>query len=130
MGFLRRLLRPRRHPRYYAKKGTFVVITPYTTGEKKERKIQILDVSEGGCAFIYSGTREELVESGLLSLIADDTSYLESVDFATVSDDPVSGTQDSSANLRRRGIEFKWLGVFDRERVKEFIEQSSIGRAS
>lgn len=130
MGFLRRLLRPRRYPRYYTKRGTFVVVTPYTSGEKKERKIKILDVSEGGCAFIYSGTKEELVESGVLSLIADDTSYLESVDFMTVSDSPVPATSDASVGLRRRGVEFKWLGVFDRERLKEFIEQSSIGRAS
>ncbi len=128
MGLLRRLLKPRKHPRYYTTKQTFVVVSPYTSDEKKGKKIQILDISEGGCAFIYDGTKEELDEMGLLSLVAEDIPCLESVDFTTVSDQSLPDTQNTKGGLRRRSVEFKWLGIFDREKLKEFIEQNSICR--
>lgn len=130
MGLLRRLLKPRKHPRYYTTKKAFVVVSPYTSDEKKGKKIQILDISEGGCAFIYDGTKEELDEMGLLSLVAEGTPCLESVDFTTVSDQSLPETQNAAIGLRRRSVEFKWLGIFDREKLKEFIEQNSICRAS
>ena len=127
MEILRRLFKPRKHPRFYPCNNAFLVVAPYTSGG---RKIQILDISEGGCAFIYDGTREELAESGFLSLMVDDTPYLDSVDFATASDTPLPVIQNNSGWLRRRGVEFKWLGVLSRERLKEFIKQISIGCAS
>ena len=127
MEILRRLFKPRKHPRFYPCKKAFLVVAPYTSGG---RKIQILDISEGGCAFIYDGTREELAESGFLSLMVDDTPYLDNVDFATASDSPLPATQNNSGWLRRRGVEFKWLGVLSRERLKEFIKQISIGYTS
>jgi c-di-GMP-binding flagellar brake protein YcgR len=130
MGFLRRLLKPRKHPRYYTTKKAFVVVSPYTSDGKKGKKIQILDISEGGCAFIYDGTKEELDEMGLLSIVADETPCLESVDFVTVSDNSIPETQTTTGGLRRRGVEFKWLGIFDRERLKEFIDTNSICRTS
>ena len=127
MEILRKLFKPRKHPRFYPCKNAFLVVAPYTSGG---RKIQILDISEGGCAFIYDGTREELAESGFLSLMVDDTPYLDSVDFATASDTPLPVNQNNSGWLRRRGVEFKWLGVLSRERLKEFIKQISIGCVS
>jgi hypothetical protein len=127
MGVLRRLLRPRKHTRYFTSPGSFVVVGPYTsTG----RKIQILDISEGGCAFIYNGTKEELEESGYLSLLDGDTPLLDRVDFTTASDSALPKPQNNSGWLRRRGVEFKWLGVVDRRRLKEYIKQNSLGRAS
>jgi c-di-GMP-binding flagellar brake protein YcgR len=130
MGFLRRLLKPRKHPRYYTTQKTFVVVSPYTSEGKKGKKIQILDISEGGCAFVYDGTKEELDEMGLLSLVAEDTPCLESVDFSTVSDQSLPDAQNAKVGLRRRSVEFKWLGILDREKLKEFIEQNSICHAS
>jgi hypothetical protein len=127
MGIMRRLLRPRKHPRYYTDKSAFVVVGPYTANG---RKIQILDISEGGCAFIYNGSKDDLEESGYLSLLAGDMPYLDRVDFSTASDSAIPRTQNTSGWLRRRGIEFKWLGIVDRRRLKEFIKQNSIGRAS
>jgi c-di-GMP-binding flagellar brake protein YcgR len=115
------------HPRFYADKGVFVVVAPYTA---EGRKVQMLDISEGGCAFIYNGSKEELEESGLLSLQSEDIPYLERVDFVTKSDNILSDFNDKEEQLRRRSVEFKWLGIFDRKKLKEFIKQNVIGRAS
>jgi c-di-GMP-binding flagellar brake protein YcgR len=130
MGFLkilRRLLRPRIHPRFYVDKGVFVVVEPYTDEGKK---VQVLDISEGGCAFIYTGTKEELEQSGLLSLQSDDIPYLDRVDFVTKSDTLLSDSKDKEEQLRRRSVEFKWLGIIDRKKLKEFIRKNVIGPVS
>lgn len=124
---LRRLFRPRKHPRFYADKGVFVVVEPYTI---EGRKVQMLDISEGGCAFIYNGSKKELQESGLLSLQSEDIPYLERVDFVTKSDNLLSDSNDKEEQLRRRSVEFKWLGVFDRKKLKAFIKRNVIGRTS
>ena len=124
---LRRLFRPRLHPRFYADKRVFIVVEPYTA---EGRKVQMLDISEGGCAFIYNGSKEELKESGLLSLQSEDIPYLERIDFVSKSDNLLSDSNDKEEQLRRRSVEFKWLGVFDRKKLKEFIKQNVIGRAS
>ena len=115
------------HPRFYANKGIFIVVEPYTA---EGRKVQMLDISEGGCAFIYNGSKEELEESGLLSLQSEDIPYFERIDFVTKSDNLLSDSNDKKEQLRRRSVEFKWLGVFDRKKLKEFIEQNVISRAS
>jgi hypothetical protein len=130
MGLLRRLFRPRKDPRFYACKGTFVVIKHQTPSGREMKKIQVLDISEGGCAFVYNGTKEELEEAGFLSLIAGGDPELDRVDYVTASDHPVPEKYNSSGWLRRRGVNFKWLGMFDRKRLQEFIEQNSIGRIS
>jgi len=122
---LKRLFRPRLHPRFYADKGVLVVIEPYTA---EGRKVQMLDINEGGYAFIYNGSKEELKESGLLNLQFEDIPYLERVNFVTKSDNLLSDSNDKEEQLRRRGVEFKWLGVFDRKKLKEFIKQNAIAR--
>ena len=128
MRLLRRLFRLRKHPRFYVRNGTFVVISYRTPIGKEMKKIQLLDISEGGCSFVYNGTREELEEAGFLSLMAGDDPQFDSVDFVTVSDISIPEKYNSSGWLRRRGVNFKWLGMFDRKRLQEFIEQNSIGR--
>ena len=130
MGFLRRLLKPRKHPRYYTTNKSLVVVSPYTSDAKDGKQFQLLDISEGGCAFIYDGIKEGPKEMGFLSLVADATSCLESVNFITVSDTFLQGTQNTSGGFRRRGVKFMRLGLLNRERLKEFIEQHSICRIS
>ena len=130
IGLLRRLFRPRKHPRFYASKGTFVVVRHVTAKGKEMRKIQLLDISEGGCAFVYNGTKEELEEAGFLSLAAGDDPEFDQVDFETASDHPIPEKYNSTGWLRRRGVHFKWLGMFDRKRLQEFIEKNSVGRQS
>ena len=94
------------------------------------RQLQMVNISEGGCAFIYNGSKEELEESGLLSLQSEDIPYLERIDFVSKSDNLLSDSNDKGEQLRRRSVEFKWLGVFDRKKLKEFIKQNVIGRTS
>ena len=113
------------HPRFYANKGVFVVVEPYTI---EGRKVQMLDISEGGCAFIYNGSKEELEESGILNLQSEDIPCLERVNFVTKSDNLLYIIKDKKEQLRRRSVEFKWLGVFDRKKLKAFIKRNVIGR--
>jgi hypothetical protein len=128
LGLLRRLFRPRKHPRYFACKGTFVVVKHLTSRGKEAKRIQVLDISEGGCAFVYNGTREELEEAGILGLLADEGPQFDGVDFVTTSDHPIPEEHNSTGWLRRRGVNFKWLGIFDQKRLQDFIERNSIGR--
>jgi c-di-GMP-binding flagellar brake protein YcgR len=113
------------HPRFYTDKRVFVVVEPYTA---EGRKVQMLDISEGGCAFIYNGSKEELEESGLLTLQCEDIPYLERINFVSKSDSLLSDFNDKEEQLRRRSVEFKYLGVFNRKKLKEFIKQNAIGR--
>ncbi len=130
LGWLRRMFRSRKHPRFFASKGTFVVVKRHTSHGKEMQKIQILDISEGGCAFIYNGTKKELEEAGFLSLMSGDEPQFDRVDYVTASDLPVPEKYNTSGWLRRRGVNFKWLGMFDRKRLQEFIAEHSIGRLS
>ena len=122
---IKRLFRPRLHPRFYADKGVLVVIEPYTA---EGRKVQMLDISEGGCAFIYDGSRKDLEESGLLSLQFKDIPYLERIGFVTKSDSLLSDSNDKKKQLRIRSVEFQWIGVLDRKKLKKFIKQNAIAR--
>lgn len=131
---LRRLFRFRRHPRFSVDNGVLVVIEPHAAAHRKVQvmdisehsQVQLLDISEGGCAFIYDGTRKDLEESGLISLQFKDT-CLERIDFDTKSDTPLSDS-NCEERFRRRGVEFQWMGVLNREKLKEFIKQNAITR--
>jgi c-di-GMP-binding flagellar brake protein YcgR len=127
MNFLRRLFKRRQHPRHYPVKGAYLVVAPYTGGDKKTRKVQILDISEGGCAFIYNGAKEDLEEFGFLDFLEGDAVFLDRVNFTTASDVPLPQTKESYDWLRRRGVEFKWLGIVGQQKLREFIERISIG---
>jgi hypothetical protein len=115
------LFKFRRHERYNVRSGTFVIVSPGTDGE---RKVQIVDVSMGGAAFIYDGSPEELDTSGILNLLVEKTS-LEKVNFDTVSDIPIPGCTQPSETFRRRGVKFKWLGVLDKAELSKFIKMVS-----
>jgi hypothetical protein len=115
------LFKRREHKRYNVKSGTFVLVAPGTDGE---RKVQIVDISMGGTAFIYNGRPEELEESGVINLLTEDTN-IEKVAFDTVSDTPLSESAQPSEGFRRRGVKFKWLGVLDKVELGKFIEAVS-----
>lgn len=127
---LRRFLTQRKYPRFFTLERTSIEISPYNPKGQKVRKFQILDISERGCAFIYNGMKKDLKESGVLSLLSGETPYLEKVDFITASDIPYTKTGNDSGRLRRRSIEFKWFGTFQQTKVREFIVQNAIARAS
>ena len=109
INFCRMLFKHRTHQRFTVKKGTFVIVSP---GTDQERRVQVLDISLGGAAFIYQGSPEELEASGALKVLAESPG-LAKVNFDTVSDRPVSESLQTSESFRRRGVKFKWMGVLE-----------------
>jgi hypothetical protein len=119
LSYCRRLLKPRLHKRFSVGSGTIVLLLP---GNKKERKVQLIDISQGGAAFIYKGPPDELEESGMLKVLAA-APGLEKVYFDTVSDRPLSDPGESGEPYRRRGVKFKWMGVWEQAQLKSFINE-------
>ena len=120
MGILRRLFRQRRHKRYLVQSGTFVIVSP---GTDREQKVQLLDISQGGTAFIYQGSPEELEESGILKMLVE-RKYLANVPYNTASDVPAPGCEgvQSSVPYRRRGVKFNWMGVLQEVELRNYIK--------
>ena len=115
--FFKNFLNKRKHKRYYTHTSAYLIVQPFTPDEKK---VQIIDISNGGCAFIYEGSKSDLAQSGFFNLVNDDSLHLEQLQYATRSDKPL--TQSS----RRRGVEFKWLGTRNKEELKKFVDSVSI----
>ena len=111
----------RQHQRFLVQKGTFVIVSP---GTDKERKVQVIDISQGGAAFVYQGSKEDLEKSGVLKLLARDAS-LEKVNFETVSDEPAPGSTCTSLPSRRRGVKFQWMGVVEKADLRDFVKSIS-----
>jgi len=134
---LKRLFRFRRYPRFSLDKGILVVIEPYAAAYKqvqvldniKRSQVQVLDISQGGCAFIYNGSKKDLEESGLLTLRFKDITCLQRIRFVSKSDVILSDSNNKEEQLRRRGVEFQWLGVLDRKKLKKFIKENAVDRA-
>jgi hypothetical protein len=120
--YIRRLFAPRSHRRFMVLNGTFVIVSP---GTDKEQRVQVIDMSQGGAAFIYQGTKEDLDASGVLKVLAENPS-LEKVHFETVSDEPAPGSTDTSSPYRRRGVRFKWMGVMETADLMKFVKSNSI----
>jgi c-di-GMP-binding flagellar brake protein YcgR len=114
---LRKIFNRRKHPRFFADQKTYLVVQPSTRSEKK---LQILDISEGGCGFVYYGNEEDLESSSIIALMCNKDTYFEQIKISTVSDQPASGP------FRRRGVEFKWLGSLDKKKMNSFIKRISI----
>jgi len=115
-----KLFSRRKYSRYHAKEKTFIVFQPFTPDEQK---LQIIDISEGGCAFIYTGEETDLEAMGNVSLVNEDDNQVDGVQFSKVRDEHLAGP------FRRRGVEFRWLGSIDKEKLKKFIEQAALCKA-
>ena len=133
---LKRLFRHRLHRRFSVDKGVLVLIEPHAVAYRKvqmldiskRNQVQMLNISEGGCAFIYDGSRKDLEASGLLSLQFKDILCLERVGFVTKSDSLLSDSNDKKEQLRIRNVEFQWIDILDQKKLKEFIKQNAIVR--
>ena len=120
----RRLFKRRQEKRYIVKDGTFVIISPGHS-DGREKRVQLIDISRGGMAFIYQGSPSELETSGILKLLAK-TQFAEKIDFDTVSDVPVPGSTQTSEPFRRRGVKFKWMGLFQQSELRDLINTVGI----
>ena len=119
---VRRERENRQHQRFMVPKGTFVIVSP---GTDKEWKVQAIDISHGGLAFIYQGSKEDLDTSGALKILARNVD-LENMNFETVSDEPAPGSTDTSLPSRRRGVKFKWMGVLGKQDLRDFVNSISL----
>jgi hypothetical protein len=101
-----------------------VIVSP---GTDREQKVQLLDISQGGTAFIYQGSPEELEESGILKMLVE-RQYLANVPYNTASDMPAPGCEgvQSSVPYRRRGVKFNWMGVLQEVELRNYIKKVSI----
>lgn len=113
----RKIVSRRKHPRFFVAENTFIV---YQAAKPNQQKLQIIDISEGGCAFIYTGNQKDIREFGRIDLMSDNKKQIDSITCTTVRDECVSGS------LRKRGVEFKWLGSLNQKKLKKFIQSSSI----
>jgi len=114
---LRKLFNRRQDQRFYVKEKTYLVFQPST---KDEKKLQILDISEGGCGFIYHGQEKDLEKVSFVALMTDNIPQVKLINVTTANDQPTSGP------FRRRGVEFRWLGLLDEEKLRNFIKKVSI----
>jgi hypothetical protein len=106
--FLKKLFfKHRKDNRYLVHNGSFVIVVPTKDGTKIKWKVQVIDISLGGAAFIYEGSPDDLAESGLIRLSND---VPEAVEFKTVSDVECS----EGSTYRRRGVKFEWKGGYRR----------------
>ena len=124
LNYCRRLFKARQHQRFAVQSGTFVIVSPATDPEQ-ERKIQIVDVSHGGAAFIYQGPPTELEDTGFLKMFAE-TPNSDRTQFHTVSDIPAPGCEQTEEPFRRRGVKFMWMGLLGKEELGEFIKEFTI----
>jgi hypothetical protein len=122
LNYFRMLFKHRTHKRFIVKSGTFVLVLP---GTDREQKVQMIDISLGGMAFIYQGSQEDLEQSGVLKVLAD-VPDLANVHFDTASDKPTPESPRSPEPFRRRGVRFKWMGVLEEAQLKSFINKFGI----
>lgn len=117
---LRKIFSRRKHSRYHTNEKTFIIFQPFTPDEQK---LQIIDISEGGCAFIYTGEERDLEAMTRVNLMSEGLhqhNVVNGIHLSKVTDRRVSGP------FRRRGVEFMWLGAMDREKLKKFIDEVSL----
>ena len=108
----------RRYPRYLVN-GYFNLVVPTNEGTTVMRKVDVIDISLGGGAFVYEGAPHELHNSGLISLFKGAPAAL---GFKTVSDVEFS----EGSTFRRRGVKFDWMGFSGKKQLTEFIEEYGI----
>jgi c-di-GMP-binding flagellar brake protein YcgR len=113
----KKIVSRRKHPRFYVAKNTFIVFQP---SKPNQQRLQIIDISEGGCAFIYTGSQKDIYEFGQVDLMTDDSKHIDSITCTMVRDEHISGP------FRKRGVEFKWLGSMNKKKLKNFVQESSV----
>jgi hypothetical protein len=116
----RKLFNRRKGERFYVQEKTFIVFKANT---KDEKLVRIIDISEGGCGFIYQGDEKELEKICNVDLSSDNNPHLNQINITTANDRP------AVPPYRRRGVEFSWLGFVNEEKLRDFIKKVSTFKA-
>lgn len=130
--FKKLFFKNRENHRHLVHKGSFVVIAPTNDGTEIKWKVNVIDISLGGAAFIYEGSPDDLAKSGLIRFANDAP---EAVKFETVSDVEYSegsthrrrGVKfERECGYRRCGDKFEWLGVLGEKHIHKFIQEHGL----
>jgi c-di-GMP-binding flagellar brake protein YcgR len=116
MSLLKKLWNKRKQQRYHTHGHAYLVLN---VGTDSERKLQIIDVSQGGCAFIYYGDKAD-IESGVAKLMTGHCVHIEDIKYEVRSD------KQLTVNDRRCGIEFRWMGGVDKKGLAEFVNSAAL----
>lgn len=108
----------RRYPRHLLN-CSFDLMVPANDGTTITRKVDAVDISFGGAAFIYKGSPYDLANSGRISL---SKGMVATLGFKTVSDVEHS----AGSTYRRRGVKFEWESLLGKKQLVEFIEEYGI----
>ncbi|MCX5831411.1 MAG: hypothetical protein NT140_05930 [Deltaproteobacteria bacterium] len=118
--FLKKLFfKDRKDHRHLIHNGIIVVITPTKHGNTIQWKVNVVDISHGGAAFVYEGSPRDLAKQGLIKF---SDNMPEAADFRTVSD--IESSPGSS--YRRRGVKFEWKGVLGEKQFIKFVKEHGI----
>lgn len=124
---LKKFFNYRRDQRYFVETGTFVVISPGNGNPgDREQKVELIDISNGGMAFIYKGSPADLEESGILKVIRENSRDVDNITFKTVSDTLISGSADEPEQVRRRGVKFTWMGFCETTGLRDLINKIKV----
>lgn len=114
----------RKHRRFEAKDGSFVVVWPDFS-----KQGQIIDISKGGLAFQYIADEEETKGEGaeLDILLQDISFYLERVPFKTAYDIEIQNQSTYvPLKMRRMGVEFGELTPNQTALLDYFIKNYTV----
>lgn len=116
----------RKHKRFQARKGVFVGVGPHDIQVGRLR-----DVSMGGLGFRYIGNGEQLKGTHHVDIfMGEENFYLSRVPVKTVSDiEVVAKTPSAVTTMKRCCVKFKKLTNEQRAKLKEFIENYTVGEA-
>lgn len=112
----------RKHPRYKLHDGVLVEVGQW--GRRKER---IGDLSMGGMAFYHAGDDYYYDAANEITLTPDMGVPVRNIWFSMISDIELGG--DGGYNMKRKGVQFKYLTATQREELRRFIETHAVGRA-
>lgn len=124
--FLKRLftLKFRKRPRFNARDGVFVIM------ENSSRVNQVQNISMGGLAFDYEDTGYLLGKGSYeLKVMSDRNLKLDRIHFKKVSDFPVGEVLYPYRKIKRQSVQFEGLTRSQKEQLRHFIKNNTIGRA-
>lgn len=113
----RKLFNRRKHPRFVAAQNTYII---FGYNSENEKILPIVEISEGGCQFVYPGDESVPEQACYVALMSDQEICLERIKISTVSDMPAVGS------YKKRGVAFKPESTLDIKRIVRLIRKASL----
>jgi hypothetical protein len=117
------LVERRKHKRFVAKSGAFVILRPFDTGAGR-----LINISMGGLMFEYVSTKEpSAIATEAEIFVTDSVFRLYGVPCHSVWDLPIYEMPDMSLHKRRCGVQFGELSPHQTTQLKYFIDHYTSG---